>query len=382
MYRTIRTINRMGKGIIGLKGLSISSVSPFSGPYSKLFLPIRLFSSAYPHTAPPIEPDSFFQKHIGKFILTGISSIVFFIWRWVQKRYDAIAMEERVEEFSFLNPHEMNELGRQNRWSFEETHQIIEAFNQENDHLSQLYTSSKENSTSDDGGFSDGDSSAMYTTYQQFVAFLSQHLTKPIQNAYMWDRMVLGATRKGQSFTLSPFPSSLANILSKHGKNVHETLEREEMKLAQYMHEFYLLSLLPLTSCSLEEKVSLIMQIYQQEEEQEEQLLSHEQLTRLTTFLKMSFQLPSAVQVVKTEDFIPYQQHREAVGFEIVKNGLEEMEKMKQKVAKENKEKEGHRNPRKRQKSQEEGLTYYDQEEIMLFLKSRDVCAWGECYRR
>jgi hypothetical protein len=265
---------------------------------------------------------------VGKIILTGISSIVFLVWRWVQNRYDAIEAEELVEAHSFVSPWEMDELRKENDWSPQKLSELIRTFYEHHPF-----------SSDDMEGLQDPSIS-----YQDFISFLQQHLDKPIHMAFVLDRIMLGSPRQGTKLTLAPPHPA-----------IRETVLNENIELKPYVHEFYLVTLLSLVTCSLEEKTKLLLQIFRREEEG---TLRPEEIARLTTFLKFSFQLPSAVQVVRTEKYLPYQEHREAVAEEIMKNGFV--------VG----------------LGKEEPPSLTDEDTMAIFLSSKDVCAWGECYRR
>lgn len=134
---------------------------------------------------PPKKKDSpdFLDAHGGKLILAVISTIGFFIYRWVKGGNNKLKVEDCIAHQSPLHPYESNQFRESNSLSAEEFLQILNSSRQQ---------------------YSNG-----LLSYEEFINFFKVSHPHQLSMAYYLDRVILSYLETIQQNSSSKIPLSI-----------------------------------------------------------------------------------------------------------------------------------------------------------------------------
>lgn len=127
-------------------------------------------------------PD-FLDAHGGKLILAVISTIGFFIYRWVKGGNNKLKVEDLVAEDSPLHPYESHQFRAANLFTEEDFKHLLQTSRQKYPHG--------------------------LISYEEFVLFVQENLSKKLAMAYYFDRIILSYLESIHQTSASQVPLSI-----------------------------------------------------------------------------------------------------------------------------------------------------------------------------
>lgn len=293
------------------------------------------------------ESSNLFLDNLGKIFLTGIAAVIATLVRSSYNTSNRNEIRDNIEDTASMDPTELGDFREANsELTLDVMRKLLSLYYQDYASTTRLSSSAK-SSTLDDTNYPS-------SSYHDFVLAIRKIMATQfpeygesftIQMGHMLDRIVL-------------------DILEQRAKKDNIRADANLDSSGELPVALFWTALIAAMNGPIHDRIRILHELLQIEEQQQESKdpTPTVRLTRvreLVGYLQETCQLPPDTQIVPTDQKFPTQQWRRATPDDLVPSELELGDDMKKTIDDD-----------------------VDLVEFAAILRTRSVCAWGECYMR